>query len=123
MNTTSESGFAASSNRSRAIRKVALPVPVAAGSIVVALGTGVPSVLGGVADNHNEALLAPTVDAVPPERANRRWRRPAASALVVSASLALGAVAFGFGSSPGAVARVGGKMHYDDINMGIITDR
>ena len=120
MNTTSECGFAASNTRSRAIRNVALPVPVAACSIVVALGTGVPSLLGGVAYNHNEALLAATVDAVPPERRIRWLRRAAPSALVVSASLAVGALAFAFGSSPGSdhVA----KMHLDDISLGISTD-
>jgi hypothetical protein len=116
MNTTSESGFAASSTRSREIRKVARPVPAAAGSIVVALGTGVPSVLGGVPDNHHQALLAATVETVPPERRCPWWRGAAASVLVAGASLALGAVVFSFGSGPGSdhVA----KMHLDDITMG-----
>ena len=120
MNTISESGLAASRIGSRAIHEVALPVPVGTGSIVGAVGTGVPSLLGGAAYNHNEALLAAAVDAVPSERRNRRLCRAAASALVVSAGLALGVVAFGVGSSPGSdhVA----KMHLDDISIRISTD-
>lgn len=54
MNNTSTFGAAVSTSRSRAIRKIALPAATVAGSIVVALGTGIPVLLGGLnPGNHN----------------------------------------------------------------------
>jgi hypothetical protein len=103
MNTTSNAGSTDSSTRIRTIGKIAVPAAAAAASIVTALGAGIPGVLGGMnLGNHNEALLPATVDdAARREVRSRRWRRSAASALVITASLSLGAVAAGFGSSPG----------------------
>ena len=61
MNDTSCLGAAGSTSRGLAIRKVALPAATAAGSIVVALGTGVPVVLGGLnLGNHNETSSRPS---------------------------------------------------------------
>ena len=83
MNNTSNLGAASSTSRGPAIRNVTLPAATAAGSIVVALDTGVPAVLGGLnPGNHNETLLS-AAGGAEPRRHLGRLRR-AASILVLS---------------------------------------
>jgi len=99
MNNTSDLGAARSTSRGLAIRKVALPAATAAGSIVVALGTGVPAVLGGLnLGSHNETLLSASGGTAP--RGHHGRLRRAASVLVLIGSVAVGAVALGIDDSP-----------------------
>jgi hypothetical protein len=108
MNNTSNLGAARSTSRGRAIRKVALPAATAAGSIVVALGTGVPAFLGELnLGNHNETLLS-AADGTEPRGHHGRLRR-AASVLVLSGSVAVGAVALGVGDGPTDLVAVPGN--------------
>jgi hypothetical protein len=100
MNTTSRLD-SATGDRKSAIRTIALPAAAAA-SILAVLGSGLSTaVLGGMnLGNHNETLLPGVVHAEPTAR-TRRLRRATVSALVVSASLAVGAVTFDAVTSPG----------------------
>jgi hypothetical protein len=93
MNTTSRLD-SATSNRKSTIRTYALPA-AGAGSILAVLGPGLSTaVLSGMnLGNHNETLLPGAVHARSPQR-TRRLRRATVAALVVSASLAVGAVTF-----------------------------
>jgi hypothetical protein len=82
--------------RRRWVAPIAAVAAAAVGSASWAAGLALPSVVGGMdLGNHNETLLSPAGDIEPPRRGNRSRRRVAVSALVVTASLALVAVAVG----------------------------
>jgi hypothetical protein len=100
MNTTSRLDSATGHHKS-AIRTIALPA-AAAGSILAVLASGLSTaILGGMnLGNHNETQLPGAAHAEPPQR-NRRLRRATVSALVVSASLAVGAVTFNVATPAG----------------------
>jgi hypothetical protein len=82
--------------RRRWVAPIVAVTGTAVGTAALAAGVALPGIVGGMdLGNHNETLLSPAVDVEPPERRNRSRRRGAVSALVVTASLALGAAAFG----------------------------
>jgi hypothetical protein len=96
--------------RRRWVAPIAGVAGAAVGTAALAAGLALPGIVGGMdLGNHNETLLSPAADVEPPGRRYRSRRRVAVSALVVTASLALGAAAVGLdGSSVGEpLARLG----------------
>jgi hypothetical protein len=109
MNITSKSGSTTSSRqatlnnghhessdeavgRRRWVAPIAGVAGAAVGSAALAAGLAFPGIVGGMdLGNHNETLLSPAADVEPPGRRYRSRRRVAVSALVVTASLVLGA--------------------------------
>jgi hypothetical protein len=78
--------------RRRWVAPIAGVAGAAVGTAALAAGLALPGIVGGMdLGNHNETLLSPVADVEPPERRYRSRRRVAVSALVVTASLVLGA--------------------------------
>jgi len=77
----------ATTGRTAAIRRVAIPATVSAGTLAGAIAAtfGLPTVLGAMTFNHNESLLTPATEPEPPKRSRRPGGRASAAAAGVTA--------------------------------------